>query len=291
MIDRDILLTKFQIPAGYGEIINDVKDNLYKENYIKKVQCYSDKKQSLNLRDLPTIISEPLIESKEFLIRQTIAFSQASYFGDSAQNAPLEVKPLLYHYAENSLFSLFVYSILSYLPQHSSGHGLNIIWDENVDDIKIEIRNYGFFPRILDCYSICNASTHFSSIVYNERTKRFRDPKSPYPFHKEPKLKLKDVIKLRESLGNDLQGYYYDIIDFILLFFASSMARYRPYQWSEIARGETSTEYIWFNQCFNRFELLKHRILNSLVDICSTGDVGSCQLHKLDLQTKKDMKN
>ena len=75
---------------------------------------------------------------REFLSNQTTLFSQAEYYGNIAKTAPLDVKPLLYHYAENSLFAFMVYSLNSYNSPHASSHGLKIVWEHKIGDIKVD---------------------------------------------------------------------------------------------------------------------------------------------------------
>jgi len=289
MISDDALLTKLKIPAGYSEIIKILKTNLVNSNHHSIVANYSTAKQAMKLFENPSIISDDRLQSDKFLITQTMMYSQSQYFGETAKMAPIDIKPLLYHYAENSLFGFFVYSLNSYPNPNASGHGLNIKWDADIGKIKVQIKNSGFFQRIIDCYSICKSKTQFAALEYDSTTNDFKETNLKHSFKNEPILTLDEIISLRENLGDQQDGYLYDLIDFVLLFLASSLSRYRPYLWNEISRGEKGTHYIWFQQCFERFDLLKFRLLKSIIDIYKTGSVKGCQLHRIDVVTRQEM--
>jgi len=290
MTTDEILFTKLKIPKGYKEIITSLRQSLINSNYQTLVTNFSQAKTNLKLFDLPSIISNAHINTESFLINQTTLYSQGLYFGETAKTAPIDVKPLLYHYAENSLFAFFVYSLNSYTPQHAISHGLRITkWDQDVEKIQIQLSTNGFFPRIIDTYSLCRVDTPFSFLQFDPPTNGFKEINSTYSIINQPSLTLNDLILLRDQLGTQLDSYLYDIIDFLLLFFASSLARYRPHLWVELLRGEKDTHYAWFNQCFERFDLFKFRLLKSLIDIHKTGSMVGCQLHKIDVATKQEM--
>jgi len=255
MTNYDLLFSKLKIPAGYKEIIKSIRQNLINSGYQTLIDNFSTEKKHLKLFDWPRLLSDSLINSNSFLINQTTLFSQGWYFGETAKTAPMDVKPLLYHYAENSLYAFFVYSLNSYIQPHASSHGMYIDWDEDVDKIKVTLKPSGFFSRILDAYTLCKSKTHFSIFEFDISSNGFKISDSPYSTIKQPTILLSDLIRLREDLGENADGYLYDVIDFILLFFASSMARYRPNLWIELMRGEKGTQYVWLNQCFERFDL------------------------------------
>jgi len=197
---------------------------------------------------------------------------------------------MLYHYAENSLYAFFVYSLNSHIPPHVSSHGLTIEFTNELETITVKLRNVGLFSRMVDCYSICKATTPFSSLKYNFSSNNYEETGNEFSLIKEPKLTISDIISLREKLGQQADGYFYDLLDFILLFFGSSLARYRPYLWDDIIRGEKNTYYIWFEQCFERFELFRFRLLQSLIDMNKTGSLTGCILHEIDLIANQKMK-
>lgn len=289
MIQEEIVLNKLKIPTGYKEIIQSLKQNLQNNNYHTLVESYAASKQSLKLIDVPKMISTDRIDSKRFLLNQTTLFSQSEYFGNTAKTAPLDVKPLLYHYAANSLFAFMVYSLNSYTIPHAKNHGLKIQWDNEIGDIKVQILSSGFFSRIVDCYCLCKCTPQFSPLKYDSNTNGFVLTDYKYSLIKQPTISLNKLIKIRENLGQQQDGYLYDLVDFILLFIGSSLARYRPSFWTEIIRGEKGTHLAWFNQCFDRFDIFRYRILQSIVDIHKTGNTAGCHLHKIDIVTKQEM--
>ena len=289
MTSDELLFSMLKIPSGYKEILKSVRQGLIKSNQQNIADNFSKEKKSLKLFEWPAIISDSNINSKAFLVNQTTLFSQGMYYGETAKTAPLDVKPLLYHYAENSLFAFFVYSLSTYTQPHASSHGLNIKWSENIDEIEVVFNSTGFFSRILDTYSLCKARTHLSILELDSSSNGFKPTSSKYSILKQPSIPLLDIIQLREQLGEQEDGYFYDIIDFVLLFFASSLARYRPYLWIELMRGEVGKQYIWFNQCFERFDIFRYRLLKSLIDIHKTGNLGGCQLQHIDHVTRQQM--
>lgn len=290
MSTDDLLLNKLKIQSGYKEVIKSLQNNLKSNNFHAHVKKYADAKKSLKLRDFPEIISDGRMDSREFLLQQTTLYSQADFFGDAAINAPQNVAPILYHYAENSLYAFFVYSLNSHIPPHVSSHGLNIEFTNELETITVKLKNIGLFSRIVDCYSICKATTPFSSLNYNSSSNNYEVVDNEYSLIKEPTLTINDIISLREKSGQQADGYFYDLFDFILLFFGSSLARYRPYLWDEIIRGEKNTYNIWFEQCFERFELFRFRLVQSLIDMNKTGSLTGCILHEIDLITNQKMR-
>lgn len=102
----------------------------------------------------------------------------------------------------------------------------------------------------------------------------------------EPCFTLEEIIELRESLGNQTNGHYYDLIDFMLIFFASSMARYKPYFWHKIIEGQDGTEFVWFKKAFDRFDLLWIRLTKTLLQL-SRG-MAATELQHMDIMTLQD---
>lgn len=269
MEDFQLFVNELLLPAGYMKTAKEIKTNLQKLHYQKIMQEYSDEKNRImNTNEPITLNTDADLTSQEFLIQNTTFFSQAKYFGDIAKNSTPETKPLLFYYAEISLYAFFIYSLFTY-PTPSKSHGLTVDWKSNLKDTKVKILKKGFFSRIVDCYSILECETHFSILTYDTSSKKLGETKYQHSLLNEPSLTLEELIKLRESLGNDANGHYYDVIDFILIFFASSMARYKPYFWHKIIKGQEGTEFAWFTKAFDRFDLLWIRLMKTLLKLRS----------------------
>jgi len=191
---------KLKIQSGYKEVIKSLQNNLKTNNFHTHVKNYADAKKIIELRDLPEVISIPRLETREFLSHQTTLYNQADYFGKTAKTAPLNVKPMLYHYAENSLYAFFVYSLNSHIPLHVTNHGMKINIAKDLESTTVKLSNSGLFSRIIDSYSICKATTHFSSLEYNSSSNTYQKIDNDLSLINEPTLTLKDIISIREKI-------------------------------------------------------------------------------------------
>lgn len=173
MEDLQFLVDKLQLPTGYRQTAKDIKTNLQKSFYQKFLQEYSDEKNRImNTNEPISFNTDTILNSQEFLIQNTTFLSQAKYFGEIAKTSTPQTKPLLFHYAEISLYAFFVYSIFSY-PSSSNKHGLTVHWNADLRDTKIQILKKGFFSRIVDCYSILECETAFSILIYDKSSQKF----------------------------------------------------------------------------------------------------------------------
>jgi hypothetical protein len=214
------------------------------------------------------MISDEKGNSEEFIIQNDKFYQQARYFGELAKNAIAETKPLVIHYAQQSLFGFFVYSTLSYTAS-SSKHGLGIVWDPDYHNVKVRIRKSGFFPRIIDCYSLLDADTGFAIASYNRKpdgTYAFVRSTNSNGFSEESALSLAQLTQRRQEIANR-NGHHIDVIDYLLIFIASSLARYKPFLWDKVVKGEHGTELVVFKKAFDRFELLHTRLVKALLQL------------------------
>ena len=272
MSDYDFQFELLKNPYGYREITKNIKKILLNSNFEKLLDEYKKIKNSVGLGDVPTLVSDHALDSHGYQIENTIHLSQALNLGMLAKDAIPAVKPFLYHYAENSLFAFFSYTLFQY-QEHANNHGLHIMWDVNIDAIKVRIDKHGMFSRILDVYFLLGHDTHFSPFKH----KTLEDGKIEFEVNthvlsiiNEPSLTIKELIELRSSQVQSMSnGHIVDMIDFVLLFFASSLSRYRPNHWQEIVTGLGGKEFPWFNLAFDRFELLHKRLAKTLIDLSS----------------------
>lgn len=265
------------LPTGYSQILHEVRKNLESTDFVTRINDYADRKTSRGLRkSRPMFLNEQLIDSRDLQINNTTLLSQANHLGKLANDAVSDTRALLAHYAEHSLFAFFTYSIL-YFEQRANSHGL-LLHNYNEHDpgkTEIKICSDGFFPRILDCYSILEADTAFSILRYNKDTRKFDSTNSPHSYLNEPVLTLEQLLTMRKALTADNKSFDYDIIDFLLIFGSSSITRYRPYVWRKIVQGTYSSDFAWFQQCFKRFNILKGRLTESLLHFSAGHDIFS----------------
>jgi len=75
---------------------------------------------------------------------------------------------------------------------------------------------------------------------------------------------LKELIEIKNNAKPSLDGYILDQTDFLFLFLASSLARYKPDLWHSIVNGDKGNEIAYFKQTFSRFDKLWDRLLYTL---------------------------
>jgi hypothetical protein len=254
MINEKIEFAKLRLPSGYSSIVSQIKKNLENAtddtNFPKRVNDYNRAKDSIGYTNTLSLISDDRLSSEKFLIGQIVTLSQAQYFGNAAKDAPDQVKPMLYYYAQNSLFQFFVHSLFSF-SSTGGGHGLVIDKysfddksDLEIDEIKVDITNSGFFARLMDAYTLLQAETDFSPIVFDSKLQQFKKSDHAYSILNKPRLSLGELLLKREEMGLFSKGNNFDIFDFVILFIASSLARYRPYYWNEIVEGKKGTQMV-----------------------------------------------
>ncbi len=223
--------------------------------------------------------------NERFLIQNQTFLKQARYFNEVAcrEDTPSEVKPLLFYYAEQTLFAFFVYSFFHY-ENPSRRHGLRMVWKKNNDELEIPniiIEKEGSFRRILDVYSLLtDRKFKFLPYVHNNSTIVENDDSDSFLVYHE--LSLEKIIKLRDE-SNQPPGLEIDILDYLLLFYSSSLARYKPYKWVKISEGKK--EFYHFKQAFDRFDVLYERLLKDMCYIHNQG-VSGIFLMMPDVQLK-----
>ena len=265
MVDYAVLSEWLKIPFGYKTLVKEIQTNSV-NIYQDRLNEYCNLKQSLGLGDLPEFNSMEKVRDEQFAIQNTSYFTQAQYLGKIAKDSPDHLKPFLFHYAEISLYAFFLHSVFNYTG--SNGHGLQIQWGNNADNTKLKIHKHGLFARILDAYWVLEADTNFSPIIYGKAKESVKN-ESEYSIINEPVLSLEqllDLNKIQNQQGTN--GQFIDAIHFLLLFYASSLSRYKPSYWYEIKSGQRGTEIIDFNHCFDRFDLLLIRLTKTLLDLC-----------------------
>jgi len=250
-----------KIIHGYGKIIHGVFSNLSKTNIRTKLADYKRKKlELLDQGDVPDLIRKDQINTDAFRIANTIFLKQSEILSDTAKNSDDVVKPILYYYAEQSLFAFFLYSIFSY-DEASKHHGL-IVNSKSINEISVTILKHGFFQRIVDAYSVFEAGPIYSPIIF-ENSGFIKNDKD-YSIINKTEFTLDELIKIQQNNDN-VNGNHKDITDYLLMFVASFLARYKPAIWNEILEAKRTDYITYFRKCFDRFDVLYKRLLLTLL--------------------------
>lgn len=209
-------------------------------------------------------VTEKYLEERPEVSEQNVALLQnAIELWKTATKTSDAIAPILSHYSWHCFNSFFMYSFFKWEPQHSKSHGILVKLDDELAKIEIKISKSGLFQRLVDTWTIIGASLAFSRflpIVKNhtvefipnegylagesdelspEQLMRFKPveyEKSLYATHRKDLLSCSSFMANSVSLPNTYFRSY------LLLFIASSIARYRPVLWKTILSGRGRLE-------------------------------------------------
>lgn len=176
------------------------------------------------------------------------------------------IAPILVHYSWYCFNSFFVYSFFKWEPQHSRSHGIGIELSDNLEDMKIRIFKDGLFRRIMDTWTIIGAPLAFSPFLpilrnnklhfqpndmnllgnSNELSLRELMKFDPVDFEKELNSKRRNNVVVCPFLANSIYLPNRFLKSYLLLFAASSIARYRPILWHSVLKGKGEFESDFF---------------------------------------------
>jgi hypothetical protein len=162
--------------------------------------------------------------------------------------------------------SFFAYTFFKWKPPHSLSHGICIAnIGDDIGAIKITIMKNGMFQRLIDTWSCLGASVAFSEYfpIFEGKDIDFETNRLPLqeskcfdlanllafdPYEYERKYwkefgraNLIHNSSLRNSMGTPSEI----MKSYIILFAASSIARYRPILWSSILSGESEDKAVF----------------------------------------------
>jgi hypothetical protein len=142
---------------------------------------------------------------------------------------------------------------------------------DNYENIGLEFAKAGFFQRVVNTYTVLKHEWIFSPYkrTVNEE---FEKLDLEFDFTKKPTITLQKLIELKDGSKPDPPGHIFDQFDFLFLFLASSLARYKPDMWHSIVGGEHGNEIAYFNQSFDRFDKLSARLIHVLFSIYYNAD-------------------
>lgn len=172
------------------------------------------------------------------------------------------IAPILVHYSWHCFNSFTVYSLLEWQPRHARSHGTTVKLSDELRDITIQISDQGIFGRLVDTLTIMGIPLAFSRvwpIVEKERVE--------FVPNVEPISRQNGEIPLEQLLEFDSWDFYKKINetrkgqlisgpylrtsaslfnrfvkDYLVLFVASNIARYRPTLWHSIIVGKNREE-------------------------------------------------
>jgi hypothetical protein len=278
MKDLRYLRNSLRLPAGYANAIGSILNRL--NRYQENLAQYAIAKIALGIRDIPQFNTERRFSEESFVVDNISQYNQGVYYGKIAETAPDEAKPLLFHYAENSLFGFMITSCMKYCS-YSNRHGITVRFNEDPLQTSLKFRLHGFFPRIVEFFSVLGM-TAFSVFWYDEETRTYSSSMRPDPYTNmnfslrvEPSITLSDLLTLRYQHAKRrpmYKEYETDVLDFAILFACSSLARYRPFLFHRLIEGKEDTSYATMQEAYWRYKLFRTRIELSLIQGMIMGD-------------------
>ena len=225
------------------------------------VDCY----RNTTGREIYPLSKEYLYYHPEVAEQNIALLKNAIELWKAATKTTDAIAPILYHYSWHCFNSFFAYSFFRWEPEHSKSHGIYISkWNDDVSEIQIGILNDGLFKRVLDAWTCLGASLAFSAYLPKIEGDKISFQKNELFF-----LQDSNVFKISRLLSfnstEDFERNYWRtygrekllrnssfttwgngptriLKDYLVLFVASSIARYRPILWSSTLLGETKNQ-------------------------------------------------
>ena len=193
----------------------------------------------------------------------------------SASQTTAAIAPLLFHYSWHCFNSFFAYTFFRWEPQHGSSHGIKIPSETLSGDLtKLTVSFHkdakkggetrGIFQRLIDTWTLLGTSPAFSAFlpIFENNQFTFR-PNQLFQLEESNTIKLEHLLEFDPV--DDYERLYWkrfgrnDLIQnmsftnsmnlptrilqsYLILFIASSVARYRPILWSSVLSGESEVE-------------------------------------------------
>ena len=158
------------------------------------------------------------------------------------------IKPILFYYSWQQFAAFFIYSLLKW-PNPPMGHGVQYGSGkdpDNLQEVTIELREAGFFKRLVDSFVILGYPTAYGSwIPLRAHTYRKNEIETKIPTGKNKFVEILDfdskifATSLNEQFPNNSYVRHVDVLltDFLIVFVASNIARYRPKLWINVLEG------------------------------------------------------
>lgn len=227
----------------------------------KKTDLEKYKTKKLMKREKDDYPYAILAQDLEKLAHQNIIFLRnANQLWSEAKNVTDSIRPILLYYSWQQFNAFFIYTLFNW-GKPSQGHGvrynLGVEKPDEIEGISIEFHNNGFFRRLVDTFVVLgNPSAYGPWIPLGENQGLFFEENRIESRLTLNKMKLVDVLKF-DPQKFDLEfksiypkryyGSHIDTLltDFLLIFIASNIARYRPHLWQDIliGKGNIDAEY------------------------------------------------
>ncbi len=172
------------------------------------------------------------------------------------------IAPILFHYSWHCFNSFFAYTFFRWGQKHSQSHGVYVSnMTDEIEKIKITVsKTDGIFQRTVDTWSCLGGNLAFSSVLpaLEGNGIVFRSNQMPF-FQKSNCCELSQLLSFdpydherlywkkfgrEERIMNPSFNYWMGtptriMQSYLILFVASSIARYRPILWASILSGKT----------------------------------------------------
>jgi len=241
-------------------------------------------------------VTEEYLEENPEITEQNVALlKNAIELWRTASQTSDAIAPMLYHYSWHCFNSFFAYTFFRWEPLHSASHGINVpseTLSENIEEIRIRFRNEtvksetrGLFQRLIDTWTLLGASVAFSIYlpIFEDDQINF-EPNKLYLLSKSNYLTLGQLLSFdpvkdyerkywktygrekllqNSSLSNSMNLPTNILKSYLVIFVASSLARYRPILWSSILIGAKPNQTTF--ALYSRKALLDYALYNNLV--------------------------
>lgn len=264
------------IPYLYSKnLFSIVKKLEINSNIIKN---YSVFKRLINPKlEAPHPLSQKIFDkNKDILSISNVSYLRnAKEFYFQAIRANNQTKPIFFYYSNLFLTTYLMNSTLSFnkkIPHH--GIYVNIKFNGNKPNITFELRKFGFFPRLVDTLTVLGFQSSFSPIFIINNNKKdgvkyLHNKYCKFSMHVNEKFLFTDLTQYK--IQNDLQEIRGEIglcnefnrnfksatnflIDYIIIFISNNIARYNPYLWNEILKGESDDLIKHIENSYNNVE-------------------------------------
>lgn len=250
---------------SYKELLKQIIDVYTPYKYI--VERYSKKVN----RTIYPITEQYLKEKPEVAEQNIMLLKNAMELWRTASQTSDAVAPILYHYSWHCFNSFFTYTFFRWDPQHAGSHGISIPSEtltESIKEIKIRFREEkdevtrGLFQRLIDTWILLGASPAFSPFlpVFKSNEIGFI-PNTQYLLSSSHSLPVKRLLTLNcvdyerklysdlrkklincPVLMNSISAPTRNLKSYLIIFVASSLARYRPILWNSVLIGRNSVQ-------------------------------------------------
>lgn len=270
------------IPYVYDKTLYKLLEKLEKNKYKEAVDCF---------KTCSSDIAYPLdinnYNKKKRILQCTIFLKNSKEFFKFGKIASSDTAPIFYYYSISYLFSFLLYSLV-YFNKPKPHHGIYVNTDNGISSIRYNynIRG-GFFERVVHILSMLDYPSSFSSFISsidNDDQRILVPQNTDISISNEKSLLLDKLLEYDSctdynKLGHDITYRIPELRyektsailrDFILIFVASAIARYKPALWRDIYSGENSKLIFHFEKSFNNINNMI-RLVNDIITQAEKG--------------------